>query len=103
MDSSPARASSNPNYTGFPILISREGKITEEALDICIAHLIKRGRVQSRKSWITCRKALYQFFGWCEVNAIDWRDVGNDRETMVFAEFRGWNLSPEGGALPQQR
>ena len=103
MDSSPARASSNPNYTGFPILISREGKITEEDLDICIAHLFKRGRVQSKKSWITYGKALYQFFGWCEVNGIDWRDVGNDRETTVFAEFRGWNLSPEGGALPQQR
>jgi len=87
------------SYSGFPILISGEGMVVEEALDFCIAHLIKRGRVQSKKSWITYGKALYQFFGWCEVNDIDWRDVGNDREATVLAEFRDWNLSPEGGSL----
>lgn len=89
----------NLHYTGFPILISNDGKIIEEALDFFIAHLIKRGRVQSKKSWITYGKALYQFFGWCEVNNIDWRDVGNDREATILAEFRDWNLSPEGGSL----
>nr|WP_289073132.1 tyrosine-type recombinase/integrase [uncultured Halomonas sp.] len=87
------------SYIGFPILISEEGKVVEEALDFCIAHLIKRGRVQSKKSWITYGKALYQFFGWCEVNGIDWRDVGNDREATILSEFRDWNLSPEGGSL----
>ena len=87
------------SYTGFPILISKEGTVVEEALDFCISHLIKRGRVQSKKSWVTYGKALYQFFGWCEANGIDWRDVGNDREATVLAEFRDWNLSPEGGSL----
>lgn len=87
------------SYTGFPILVSEEGKVVEEALDFCIKHLIKRGRVPSKKSWVTYGKALYQFFGWCEVNRIDWRDVGNERETTILAEFRDWNLSPEGGGL----
>lgn len=87
------------SYNGFPILISSEGKVVEEAMDFSIAHLIKRGRVQSKKSWITYGKALYQFFGWCEVNDIDWRDVGNDREATILAEFRDWNLSSEGGGL----
>lgn len=87
------------SYSGFPILISRKGKVVEEALDFCIAHLIKRGRVQSKKSWVTYGKALYQFFGWCEVNGIDWREVGNDREATILAEFRDWNLSSEGGSL----
>lgn len=87
------------SYTGFPILISRDGKVIEEALNFCIAHFIKRGRVQSKKSWITYGQALYQFFGWCEVNGIDWRNVGNDREATILAEFRDWNLSYEGGSL----
>ncbi|WP_439503543.1 tyrosine-type recombinase/integrase [Methylophaga sp.] len=87
------------SYTGFPILVSKEGKVVEEALDFCIDHLIKRGRVQSKKSWVTYAKALYQFFGWCEVNDINWRDVGNDREATILAEFRDWNLSSEGGSL----
>lgn len=87
------------SYSGFPILISREGKVVEEALDFCVAHLIKRGRVQSKKSWITYGKALYQFFGWCEENGIDWRDIGNDREATILTEFRDWNLSLEGGSL----
>lgn len=87
------------SYTGFPILISEEGKVVQEAMDFCIAHLIKRGRIESKKSWETYGKALYQFFGWCEANAIDWRDVGNDREDTILAEFRDWNLSAEGGSL----
>lgn len=86
-------------YTGFPILISEEGKVVGEALDFCITYLIKRGRVESKKSWETYGKALYQFFGWCEANAIDWRDVGNNREATILAEFRDWNLSEEGGSL----
>lgn len=89
----------NLSYTGFPILISEEGKVVQEAMDFCIAHLIKRGRIESKKSWETYGKALYQFFGWCEANAIDWRDVGNDREDTILAEFRDWNLSAEGGSL----
>ncbi|MDR5900145.1 site-specific integrase [Halomonas vilamensis] len=87
------------SYSGVPILISKEGKVVEEALDFCMSYLIKRGRVQSSKSWVTYGKALYQFFGWCEANGIDWRDVGNDREATILAEFRDWNLSSEGGSL----
>ena len=87
------------SYTGFPILITEEGKVVSEALDFCITYLIKRGRVQSPKSWVTYGKALYQFLGWAEANAIDWRDVGNDRESTILAEFRDWNLSSEGGSL----
>lgn len=87
------------SYSGFPILITGKGRVVEEALDFCIAHMIKRGRVQSKKTWVTYGKALYQFFGWCEVNSVDWRDVGNDREATILAEFRDWNLSSEGGNL----
>lgn len=87
------------SYEGFPILISKNGRVVEEVLDFCISHLIRRGRVESRKSWNTYGKVLYQFFGWCEVNNIDWRDVGNDREATILAEFRDWNLSSEGGSL----
>lgn len=87
------------SYTGFPLLVTEKGEPVSEALDFCITHLIKRGRVESKKSWVTYGKALYQFFGWCEANAIDWRDVGNDREATILAEFRDWNLSTEGGSL----
>jgi integrase len=87
------------SYTEFPILISDKGKVLHEPLDFCIHYLVKRGRVGSKKSWKTYAKALYQFFGWCEVNGIDWRDVGNDREATILAEFRDWNLSAEGGSL----
>ena len=87
------------SYAGFPVLITEDGKVAGEALDFCITHLIKRGRVESKKSWETYGKALYQFFGWCEANAIDWRDVGNDREATILAEFRDWNMSEEGGSL----
>ena len=87
------------SYTGFPILISQKGAVVKEALFFCISYLINRGRVQSKKSWMTYGKALYQFFGWCECNDIDWRDVGNDRESTILSEFRDWNLSPEGGSL----
>ena len=57
------------SYAGFPVLITEDGKVAGEALDFCITHLIKRGRVESKKSWETYGKALYQFFGWCEANA----------------------------------
>jgi integrase/recombinase XerD len=87
------------SYTGFPILITKDGRVAGEVLDFCITYLIKRGRVESKNSWVTYGKALYQFFGWCEANAIDWRDVGNDREATILAEFRDWNLSAEGGSL----
>lgn len=87
------------SYTGFPILITEDGKVVREALLFCIHHLIRRGRVESKKSWETYGKALYQFFGWCEANGIDWSNVGNDREATILAEFRDWNLSPEGGSL----
>lgn len=87
------------SYTGLPILVSAQGKVIEEALSFCIMYMLKRGRVKSKKSWNTYGKTLYQFFGWCEENGRDWRDIGNDREGTILAEFRDWNLSSEGGSL----
>ncbi|MFI9653417.1 site-specific integrase [Guyparkeria sp. GHLCS8-2] len=90
---------SDHGYAGFPILISKEGKVEEEALDFCIYYLFQRGRVGSEKSWETYGKALYQFFAFCEAYDRDWRDVGNDREGTILAEYRDWGLRADGGNL----
>ncbi|TAJ55721.1 MAG: site-specific integrase [Nevskiaceae bacterium] len=88
-------------YPNFPILVSQAGEIENEVLQFCVKHLIKRGRVQSIRSWEKYGKDLLDFFDWCEVNQIDWRDIGNDRESTILAEYRDWALGEEVGNSPR--
>lgn len=90
---------SDQGYPDFPILISNDGKVVSEALDFCAYYLIQRGRVQSTNSWKTYGKGLYQFFAFCEAYDRDWRDVGNDREGTILAEYRDWGLRADAGNL----
>lgn len=88
------------SYPNLPLLVDRNGAIEREVLQFCIYYLIKRGRVESLNSWVKFGKDLLDFFDWCESNEIDWRDVGNDRESTILAEYRDWSLGEEVGNSP---
>jgi site-specific recombinase XerD len=51
-------------------------------------HLLKRGRVLSKNSWVTYGRDLYDYFATLDANDLDWRDVGEQFDTSVLSTYR---------------
>lgn len=76
------------SYPEFPILINDQGEIETQALDFLIYHCLKRGSVQSQNSWRTYGQDLYDFFSFCEANAIDWRNIEHRQDETLLGLYR---------------
>ncbi|MDM8181015.1 tyrosine-type recombinase/integrase [Marinobacter salarius] len=88
----------NQSYEGFPLLLDKGCNVFVEGVEFLIYHCLKRGSVQSRRSWETFGRDLYDFFAFLEANDLDWRQI-QDRtnETLLAvyrdASFEHFNLS----------
>lgn len=86
----------NVAYPGFPILVDSEMEIVKEAFDFLLYYCVKRGRVQSPKSWAAYGQSIYDYFGFLEANNWDWRDIQLNRESTILATYRDWSLGDIG-------
>lgn len=80
------------SYTGFPILLTENNKVFTEGLNFLIYHCFKRGRVQSRRSWDTFGRDLYDFFAFLECHKLDWRQVESRTNETLLAVYRDWSF-----------
>jgi integrase/recombinase XerD len=76
------------SYPDFPILVDKDGEIVMYAVEFLVYHCLKRGNVQSVHSWKTYGQDLYDFFGFCEGNNIDWREVRCRQDETILAVYR---------------
>ena len=85
-------------YSDFPILIDANNDVFVEALMFLIHHCIKRGSVQSKRSWDTFGRDLYDYFAFLEANKLGWRDLQYREDETILAlyrdaSFESFNLS----------
>lgn len=85
----------NISYEGFPLILNeRTGVVHEAALEFLKYYCIKRGRARSPKSWRTYGQAIYDYLSFLQANDDwDWRDLDDDRDTTIVAQYRDWSLT----------
>lgn len=81
------------SYENFPILLNAEMNIVEEALFFLVQYCIKRGRVNSIRSWEAYGQTLYDYFSFLEANGLDWRMNKYGINHSILAAYRDWSLS----------
>ena len=81
------------SYEKFPILLDSEMNIIEEVLIFLVQHCIKRGRIQSIKSWEAYGQSMYDYFSFLEANSFDWRVDNKVSHYSILAAYRDWSLS----------
>lgn len=81
------------SYEKFPILLDSEMNIIEEVLLFLVQHCIKRGRIQSIKSWESYGQSMYDYFSFLEANSFDWRVDNKISHYSILAAYRDWSLS----------
>jgi len=76
------------------------GMLFEEGLEFLTYHLLKRGRVTSKKSWDTYAKHLVSFFTFCEDNKQDWTKIAdNGVNEMLVAVYRDVCIEVNGNSI----
>ena len=76
------------------------GMLFEQGLEFLIYHLLKRGRVASKKSWDTYAKHLVSFFTFCEDNEQDWTNIADDGvNEMLIAVYRDVCIEVNGNSI----
>ena len=76
------------------------GMLFEEGLEFLTYHLLKRGRVTSKKSWDTYAKHLVSFFTFCEDNNQDWTKIAdNGVNEMLVAVYRDVCIEVNGNSI----
>jgi site-specific recombinase XerD len=76
------------------------GMLFEEGLEFLTYHLLKRGRVASKKSWDTYAKHLVSFFTFCEDNKQDWTKIAdNGVNEMLVAVYRDVCIEVNGNSI----
>lgn len=80
-------------YEGFPIILDDDQKIVEDAHWFLIDHCIKRGRVNSKRSWHRYGKDLYDFFGFVITNKFNWKAARRVGVPSVIESYRDWSLN----------
>ena len=81
------------SYEKFPILLDSEMNIIEEVLLFVVQHCIKRGRIQSIKSWESYGQSMYDYFSFLEANSFDWRVDNKISHYSILVAYRDWSLS----------
>lgn len=67
--------------------------IFAEALEWLVYYCIKRGSVQSIRSWETYGRDAYDYFAFIEANNLDWRSINSRTENRLLAVYRDASMS----------
>jgi integrase/recombinase XerD len=84
------------SYPGLPILLDNAMVIVSPALTFLIYICIALGRAKSLGTWEQYGRAMYDFFGYCEANKLDWKYPGKEDGVTVVTAYRDWNAGENG-------
>lgn len=79
------------HYEKFPLLLDSEMNLIEEVFLFLTHHCIKRGRVNSKKSWEAYGQTMYDYFSFLEANNLNWSQINPNHS--ILAAYRDWSLS----------
>jgi site-specific recombinase XerD len=78
------------SFAGFPLLIA-EGKAVEPVQGFLWELLTRSGRRQSKLTWEKYGRIFFDFFSFCEANAIDWRAEPASGLPSAIDWYRDWS------------
>lgn len=77
---------------GFPILLW-------DSMDSCIPvndffrHYLQRGAIESKRSWPSTGRALFDYFSFLQAHDLQWTDVDRGEEKSVVAGYRDYCMT----------
>ncbi|HEF4761186.1 TPA: site-specific integrase [Pseudomonas putida] len=77
------------SYPGFPILLWDTMESCVPVNDF-IRHYLLHGEIDSRKSWASTGRAMYDFFSFLQAHDLDWHDVDRGEAKTLVAGYRGY-------------
>lgn len=80
-------------YPDFPILLYENMDVFSECLEWLVYYCIKRGSVQSKRSWETYGRDAYDYFTFIEANNLDWRNIQSRKDERLLAVYRDASMS----------
>lgn len=84
------------SFTGFPLLIDSDGWSLEPAQSFLWHTLVESGRIDSKLTWETYGRRLYDYFAFLEANGLRWDAGPTPYGLSVVAKYRDWSLGELG-------
>ena len=84
------------SFEGFPILLDADGWPLEPVQSFLLHVLTEAGGVESKLTWETYGRRLYDFFAFLEANALCWDEGSKPHGLSVVARYRDWSLGELG-------
>lgn len=77
---------------GFPILLHADMSSCWEVNEF-LRFYLRRGAIESRKSWEPIGRALYDYFGFLEAHELSWNDVARGEDKNLLAAYRDYSFT----------
>jgi integrase len=84
------------SFMGFPLLIDNDGWPLEPAQSFLWHTLVESGRIESRLTWETYGRRLYDYFAFLDANGLRWDAGPTPHGLSVVAKYRDWSLGELG-------
>ncbi len=84
------------SFSGFPLLLDSEGWPLEPAQSFLWHRLAGTGRVESKLTWETYGRRLYDYFAFLDANGLRWNEEPMPHGLSVVARYRDWSLGELG-------
>lgn len=78
-------------YEGFPLLINNDGDAIQPAQTWLWDLLGKSGRIQSKKTWESYGRSIYDFFSYVLTNHHDWMHPAPPGKPGAIEAWRDWS------------
>lgn len=78
-------------YDGFPLLLNDDCTAMQPAQTFLWDLLIHNGRIESKKTWETYGRAIYDFFAFSITNRYDWRQPAAEGLRTAIEAWRDWS------------
>ncbi len=84
------------SFSGFPLLLDSEGWPLEPVQSFLWHILAATGRVESKLTWDSYGRRLYDYFAFLEANGLRWDAEPMPHGLGVVARYRDWSLGELG-------
>lgn len=74
---------------GFPIVLWEDMRSCSEA-NTFLRYYLARGAIESKKSWGSIGRAMYDYFGFLEAHELSWDDVDRGENKTLVAAYRDY-------------
>jgi integrase len=79
------------SYSGFPLVLGNDMQPVEPAQTFLWWRLVEHPhKIRSKLSWKQWGHTLYDFFGYCITNTLDWRSEGTRGVPNALTQYRDW-------------